>query len=249
MAPQTAPILVGHRGWPAYWPENTVEGFAAAIATGARWLECDVQLSADHVPFVCHDASLERTAGIAGEIARLPAAELDKVSAGEPARFGTHFASVKLPRLSSLLAWLTTQPAVKLFVEIKRQSLRRHGTQPVMDAVMAELQLALQQCVVISFDHACLGLAKQQGAIAIGWAVETITEQTPRQAADLQPDYLFTDEKLFTRTRAALPGHWQWITYHSENPVRVLELMDQGSHMVETNDIGSLLADPRLRQP
>lgn len=248
MAPQTITILVGHRGWPAYWPENTLEGFSAAVAAGARWLECDVQLSADGVPFVCHDLSLKRTAGLDREITDLPGTDLDTISVGEAARFGMRFADVNLPRLSAVIAWLSAQPSVRLFVEIKRQSLRHHGTQPVVNAVMAVLRPALEQCVLISFDHACLALARQQGAPAIGWAVEAATGQIQQQAADLLPDYLFTDEKLFTRMRGILPGRWQWVAYHTESSERVLELADQGVHMVETNDIGTLLSDPRLQR-
>ena len=246
MAPQAIPILVGHRGWPEFWPENTLEGFSAAVAAGARWLECDVQLSADGVPFVCHDVSLKRTAGLDREITDLPAAELDATCVSEAARFGTRFAGVKLPRLSAVVAWLSGQPTVKLFVEIKRQSLHHHGTQRVVHAVMAELRPALMQCVLISFDHACLALARQQGATAVGWAVEAITAQMLQQATDLHPEYLFTDERFFSRMRGPFSGRWQWIVYHTESTKRILELADQGVDMVETNDIGTLLADPRL---
>ena len=248
MAPQAIPTLVGHRGWPEYWPENTLEGFSAAVAAGARWLECDVQLSADNVPFVCHDVSLKRTAGLDREITGLAAADLDAIKVGDAARFGTHFAGVRLPRLSAVVTWLCAQASVRLFVEIKRQSLHHHGTQPVVNAVMADLQPALKQCVLISFDHTCLSLARQRGATAVGWAAETIAGQTKRQATDLRPEYLLTDEKLFARMRGALPGPWQWIVYHTESTERILELAGQGAHMVETNDIGTLLADPRLHQ-
>lgn len=249
MVPQTVPMLVGHRGWPAQFPENTLEGFAAAVAAGARWLECDVQLSADRVPFVCHDASLQRTAGRDLDITTTPAHALDAISVGEAAHFSARFAAVRLARLTALTDWLTRQPDVTQFVEIKRQSLRHHGMQPVVDAVMAALRPALKQCIVISFDHNCLVPARRLGAARVGWAVEAADEQARRSATELQPDYLFTDEKLFARMRAALPGPWQWIVYHTEDAGRVLELAGQGASMVETNDIGTLLGDARLHRP
>lgn len=247
MPPHSAPVLVGHRGWPARWPENTLEGFAAAVGAGAHWLECDVQLSADLVPFVCHDISLKRTAGLELDIAATPAHKLDGIRVGEPERFGNRFATVKLARLSQLLEWLLQQSGVTQFVEIKRQSVRHHGRQQTVTAIMHELQPALDRCVVISFDHACLDLARQQGARTIGWALETANAQFQRLAAELRPDYLFTDEKLFARMRMAMPGTWRWIVYHTESPERVRELADQGAHMVETNDIGTLLNDSRLQ--
>lgn len=247
MAPQSIPTLVGHRGWPAHWPENTLEGFAAAVRAGARWLECDVQVSADRVPFVCHDVSLQRTAGLDLDITATPADKLDGIGVGEPGRFGNRFATVKLARLSRLVQWLRQQPGVTQFVEIKRQSLRHHGLQATVAAVMQELHTALDRCVVISFDHACLDLARQQGAHIIGWALETANQQMQHVAAELQPNYLFTDEKLFARMRTAMPGSWRWIVYHTENPERALELASQGAYMVETNDIGTLLNAPRLQ--
>ncbi|MGA9852777.1 MAG: glycerophosphodiester phosphodiesterase family protein [Gammaproteobacteria bacterium] len=243
------PILVGHRGWPARYPENTLEGFTAAVTADAHWLECDVQLSADSVPFVSHDMSLKRTAGLDRDITDLSAAKLDAVCVGERARFGERYAGVMLPRLSALIAWLETQPPIRLFVEIKRQSLRYHGTEPVVEKIMQAIQPALKQCAVISFDHNCLALARQQGAPAIGWAVEEIGNQARQQADALQPDYLFTDTALFTRVHAALFGSWQWISYHTEDATRALELATQGAAFVETNDIGGMLQSLGRVQP
>ncbi|HEY9197768.1 MAG TPA: glycerophosphodiester phosphodiesterase family protein, partial [Gammaproteobacteria bacterium] len=49
------PILIAHRGYAARHPENTLSALQAAVAAGARWLEFDVQLSADHEPVLLHD--------------------------------------------------------------------------------------------------------------------------------------------------------------------------------------------------
>ncbi|MGH8397158.1 MAG: glycerophosphodiester phosphodiesterase family protein [Gammaproteobacteria bacterium] len=246
MAPQTIPVLVGHRGWPTLYPENTLEGFTAAVKAGARRLECDVQLSADGVPFVSHDDSLERTAGLDRNITNMNAVELGTITVGERQRFDGRYANVKLPRLDTLIAWLQTQSEVNLFVEIKRQSLRHHGTDLVVGKIMQEIQSARQQCIMISFDHACLTLARQQGAPAIGWAVERTDDETRQQADTLQPDYMFTDEALFTRVHTALPGSWRWVSYHTENAERALELACQGANFVETNDIGAMLHTPEF---
>lgn len=240
------PLLVGHRGWPAQYPENTLEGFAAAVKAGARWLECDVQLSADGVPFVSHDDSLERTAGLDQNITNMSAVNLGTVTVGERQRLGGRYADVKPPRLDTLIAWLQTQSQVRLFVEIKRQSLRHHGSELVVEKIMRAIQPALNQCIVISFDHACLALARQQDAPAIGWAVERTDDETKQQADALRPDYMFTDEALFTRVHTALPGSWRWVTYHTENAERALELACQGANFVETNDIGTMLHAPEF---
>ena len=55
--------LVAHRGYAARYPENTRESLAAAVRAGARFLEFDVQLSADGVPVLLHDVTLSARPG------------------------------------------------------------------------------------------------------------------------------------------------------------------------------------------
>ena len=247
MVASKIPMLVAHRGWPARYPENTLEGFAAAAVAGARWLECDVQLSADAVPFVCHDLSLKRTGELDRLVTEMTAAELRKVCVGEPQRFNARYAQVRLPALANLIAWLATRPDVTLFVEIKRQSLRHHGAGLAVEKVMQAVRPAQNRCVIISFDPACVALAREQGAAAIGWAVEDTAPATRQSARALSPDYLFTSEALFATVHAALPGAWRWVVYQTQDPARAVALAAQGAGLVETNDIGAMLGDPRLR--
>ncbi|MBN9089840.1 MAG: glycerophosphoryl diester phosphodiesterase [Reyranella sp.] len=76
LPPLQLPRVIGHRGAMAYAPENTLASFHEARRRGATWVEIDVKLSADGVPIVMHDASLERTMGIARLVAETPRAEL-----------------------------------------------------------------------------------------------------------------------------------------------------------------------------
>ncbi len=50
--------IQGHRGARALFPENTLEGFLAAVALGVTAFELDVCLTADGVLVVTHDLSL-----------------------------------------------------------------------------------------------------------------------------------------------------------------------------------------------
>jgi glycerophosphoryl diester phosphodiesterase len=50
--------LQGHRGARGLFAENTLEGFAAALAIGVDTLELDVRLTADDIVVVTHDARL-----------------------------------------------------------------------------------------------------------------------------------------------------------------------------------------------
>ncbi|MGB2695757.1 MAG: glycerophosphodiester phosphodiesterase [Dehalococcoidia bacterium] len=55
------PAIVGHRGYAARAPENTLTSLRVAIACGVRFVEIDVHGTRDSVPVVLHDATLDRT--------------------------------------------------------------------------------------------------------------------------------------------------------------------------------------------
>jgi glycerophosphoryl diester phosphodiesterase len=66
-------LVLAHRGANRLARENTVAAFTAAAALGADGVELDVQLSADGVPVVHHDAAVEDVGAIAELVAaRLP---------------------------------------------------------------------------------------------------------------------------------------------------------------------------------
>jgi glycerophosphoryl diester phosphodiesterase len=55
------PRWIAHRGAGKLAPENTLAAFRVGANHGYRMFECDVKLSADGVPFLMHDATLQRT--------------------------------------------------------------------------------------------------------------------------------------------------------------------------------------------
>jgi glycerophosphoryl diester phosphodiesterase len=76
------PAIFAHRGGCALGPENTLAAFDVGLQAGADGLELDVRLSADGLPVVHHDATLDRTTSHAGPLAAHTAAELAQVDAG-----------------------------------------------------------------------------------------------------------------------------------------------------------------------
>lgn len=240
MAPTSATTLVAHRGYPLHYPENTLLGIQAAVRAGARWFEFDVQLSKDQVPFLCHDASLKRTAGLERDIMDMSSAELAQVDVGEPARFGTRYAGTRPTPLSELVAWLKFQSGITAFVEIKRQSLAHFGAGLVVEQVMRTLAPALARCVVISFDAPCLALARAQGAPAIGWALRDAGSASVKTAQQLKPDYLFAGDRLFPAAYTAMKGRWRWAVYEVQDPDYARRLTGQGADLVETDAVGEM---------
>jgi glycerophosphoryl diester phosphodiesterase len=61
-------IIWAHRGARRQAPENTLPAFRRAVELGAEGVEFDVQLSADGVPVVIHDETLERTTDGRGRV-------------------------------------------------------------------------------------------------------------------------------------------------------------------------------------
>jgi glycerophosphoryl diester phosphodiesterase len=76
------PLWIAHRGAGKLAPENTLAAFRTGASHGYRAFECDVKLSADGVPFLLHDATLERTTGGQGTAGQQPWAALAQLDAG-----------------------------------------------------------------------------------------------------------------------------------------------------------------------
>lgn len=55
------PLLIGHRGYPARLPENTLASFEGAIPAGCDMIEVDATLTGNRHVGVIHDDSLNRT--------------------------------------------------------------------------------------------------------------------------------------------------------------------------------------------
>jgi glycerophosphoryl diester phosphodiesterase len=94
------PLWIAHRGAGKLAPENTLAAFRAGAALGYRAFECDVKLSADGVPFLLHDSTLDRTTPEQGVAGKRPWAELSRIDAG--AWHSRAYAGEPLPSLDAI---------------------------------------------------------------------------------------------------------------------------------------------------
>jgi glycerophosphoryl diester phosphodiesterase len=76
------PFWIAHRGAGKLAPENTLAAFRLGASHGYQAFECDVKLSADGVPFLLHDDTLERTTNAQGPAGARAWAELSRLDAG-----------------------------------------------------------------------------------------------------------------------------------------------------------------------
>ena len=110
------PRWIAHRGAGKLAPENTLAAFRLGASHGYRMFECDVKLSADGVPFLLHDASLDRTTngqGLAAELTWDALSRLDAGSWHSPAYAGEPLASLEA------VAHYCLDNALSLNIEIK----------------------------------------------------------------------------------------------------------------------------------
>jgi len=72
--------ILGHRGWPApAHAENTLAAFQACLASGADGVELDVRLTLDGTAVCCHDADLQRAAGVPARVSDLTYDEVRQI--------------------------------------------------------------------------------------------------------------------------------------------------------------------------
>ncbi len=102
-------LVLGHRGFPALYPENTMISFRKAIEFGADGLETDVRLSKDGVPFLFHDDSFERLTGNPAKTCELTISEIKELRInGEP-----------IPTLEEFLKWFPEDKFLNLEIKEK----------------------------------------------------------------------------------------------------------------------------------
>ena len=110
------PRFAAHRGAGTLAPENTLAAMRVGFAHGYRMVEFDVKLSADGVPFLLHDDTLDRTTEARGRANALPWSELAKLDAGK--WHSVAYAGEPLPSLSAVARWAIAN-GVACNVEIK----------------------------------------------------------------------------------------------------------------------------------
>ena len=116
MDPWPYPLWIAHRGAGKLAPENTLAAFRLGASYDYRAFECDVKLSADGLPFLLHDSSLDRTTSGHGLASNRTWQELSQLDAG-----GWHscaFAGEPLPNLADVAGYCLLND-LALNIEIK----------------------------------------------------------------------------------------------------------------------------------
>lgn len=145
------PAVAAHRGGALLWPENSLLAYREAVALGVDLVETDVHLTADDVPVVLHDATLDRTTTGSGPVRAHTLADLAalrlRAADGRPT-------AERLPTLAQLLDLVGSSRA-GLLLEIKAGPGRQRypGIEEKALALLRDHAL-LDRTVVMAFEPA-----------------------------------------------------------------------------------------------
>lgn len=109
-------FIASHRGGGASAPENTLPAISAALAGGFDYVEIDVALTADRVPVLMHDATVDRTTDGHGPLSALTLAEVKTLDAGS--WFAPEYAGTGVPTFAEVLD-LLDESGHRAIVELK----------------------------------------------------------------------------------------------------------------------------------
>lgn len=199
------PLVIAHRGDSKAFPENTLPAFTSAVKAGADLVELDYVHTADGVPLVIHDETLDRTTDAVSRLGgrEIPVvsktlAELRTLDAGR--WMDSKFEGTPLPTLEEALDAI--QPGAATLIERKAgdaatcvELLRRKG---LIDQVVVQAfdWKFLRDCRRLAPGLALVALGGKElgdeqldeiaalGASGIGWHDEDVSQDTILAAHD-----------------------------------------------------------------
>lgn len=219
-APVAAFDLQGHRGARGLAPENTLPGFARALAIGVNTLETDIAISRDGVLLISHDPALnpDITRGPDGQwlagrgpvIFHTPAAELQRYDVGR-LKPGTRYAGqypeqqavdgARLPTLDALFALVKRagnpppgHDPVRLALETKLSPLAPDDTaapEPFARALVAAVRDA--------------GLATRTSILSFDWRTLQVIQ---REAPEITTVYLTARQRWLDNVGTGPASPW-----------------------------------------
>jgi glycerophosphoryl diester phosphodiesterase len=245
--PQTAPMIVAHRGASHDAPENTIPAFLLAWEQGSDAIEGDFFLTADREVVCIHDSHTGRVSDTNLIVAESSLEELRKLDAGSWK--GEEWTGTGIPTLAEVFSIV---PAYrKIFVEIKP------GTE-ILPKLYEEIDrsgLRDEQIVIISFnadvvrefktarpEHKAYwlsGLRKDDhGNVVPG--LETVLETLERTGADGFSSHhgLVTGEFVDQILNAGYEYH----VWTVNDPARAWELKGYGAMSI-TTDVPGLIRE------
>lgn len=179
--------LIGHRGAPREFPENSLPAFRRAFERGARAVELDVHVTVDGVVVVRHDPTLPGRGRRA-----ISESRWEDVSGVELA------SGIGIPRLNEVLAAVPV--AGTAYLELKGAGVEREA----IDVIRA----SGTRCAVHSFDHDMVARAADfapeipRGILFERYPEDVVAAMRRTAARDVWPQWKLIDAALVDAVHA-----------------------------------------------
>lgn len=148
--------VTAHRGGANFAPENTMDAVNYAIASGADYIEIDVQLTADDVIIVLHDDNLKRTTGINGYPYKMKYSDIKELDAGS--YFSSDFSDAYIPTFEEVLS--ACKGKININIELKKTGSFQNKLPDGVMKLIHDYQME-QQCVITSTTYSYLRYIKK----------------------------------------------------------------------------------------
>lgn len=109
--------VISHRGANLEAPQNTLPAFEKSMEIGVDGFETDIHLTADGIPVVCHNYTIDETSDGKGEVKKMNLEELRQYDFGS--WFHDKFKGTKIPTLEEFLTLCETADIEIMNIEIK----------------------------------------------------------------------------------------------------------------------------------
>ena len=232
------PRFVAHRGAGKFAPENTLAAMREGYAHGYRMVEFDVKMSADGVPFLLHDDTLERTTDGAGPAGALPWAALARFDAGS--WHSATYAGEPLPTLSAIAHWALAN-GVACNIEIKPMPGNERETgAAVAHAADALWSAARVPPLLSSFAEDALEAARTAAPrLPRALLVDAIPSDWQARLERLQCEALNADWRVLDAelVAAGRRAGYRMLTYTANDPQQVARLVAWGLDAIITDAI------------
>jgi glycerophosphoryl diester phosphodiesterase len=166
--PEPGPLIIGHRGFPARHPDNSLAGVLAALAAGADGVEVDVRPCADGT-WVCHH---------------------DRTRDDRPVRNWSRAALRRagVPALEEVLE--AVPPGRWLYVEVK--PLGRAALERRAPALLQALRRSAARIRLLSSSVTVLDLLGDELEMPRSWVIDELPPELP-PSLELSPHHLLVE--------------------------------------------------------
>jgi len=221
--------IVCHRGAHTVAPENTLAAAALAYRMGAQYVELDVRTSSDGKLVVIHDATLERTTNLGGQVAECSAEVLSHCDAGS--WFHARYRNEGLRSLADFLA-LATHHDRSLYIELKSAPMHQVMQELAACSAWSRCFLWCEDQTVVDQIQAGYPQARTMRRRQDFRSLDALLEATRPYVIE----YDFRIDDLSEIPRARVTGARVMLRFFSKDPDDVMALIALKPDMVNVDD-------------